>query len=334
MSLSILLVHSGNETFVRLDQKFLSEHFQVQMLYVPLPFPINLFRYWQGIRKADLLFCWFASWNCLWGIVISKLYNIPSVLVIGGYDVAKDHKANYGHQRGGIKKLLSRLAMKYATNLTSFSYYSRDEAERNANIPSSRIEVIYLGVPDRFSNAELSRKEQMILGVGNIDWVNLKRKGWESFVRAAKHLQEFTFVLVGNCTDGSIDYLKSIAGKNVIFTGRISDDELNRYYQRASYYVQASSHEGFGLSVAEAMLAKCIPIVSQVGSLPEVVGDCGLYLDDCEPETIAKTINNIPENSDLGNRARQRILELFPPEKRIEKLWRLIENSINRQSSI
>ena len=58
---------------------------------------------------------------------------------------------------------------------------------------------------------------------------------------------------------------------------------LNDYYRRASVYVQASAHEGFGLSVAEGMLAGCIPVTTRAGALPEVVGDVGIQVDGTGP---------------------------------------------------
>jgi hypothetical protein len=69
--------------------------------------------------------------------------------------------------------------------------------------------------------------------------------------------------------------LRQAASPNVEFLGFVSDEELFSLYARASVYVQASMHEGFGLSVAEAMSAGCIPVVTRAGSLPEVVGDVG-----------------------------------------------------------
>lgn len=99
------------------------------------------------------------------------------------------------------------------------------------------------------------------------------------------------FVLAGKWRDDAIDYLRSIATPNVVFTGQVENPTLIDLYTRSSVYVQLSRHEGFGLSVAEAMLAGCIPGVTRVGSLPEVVGDAGIYVDTKEPAEIARAIH-------------------------------------------
>jgi len=56
-----------------------------------------------------------------------------------------------------------------------------------------------------------------------------------------------------------------------------------------------------------------LPVVSSFAALPEVVGDCGFYLTDADPEKlgvlIRKALNSDPE---LGRRARERIINLFP----------------------
>ena len=40
-------------------------------------------------------------------------------------------------------------------------------------------------------------------------------------------------------------------------------------------YLQLSRHEAFGLSIVEAMTYNCIPIVTNVFALPEIVGTNG-----------------------------------------------------------
>jgi len=61
-------------------------------------------------------------------------------------------------------------------------------------------------------------------------------------------------------------------------------------YRRAAVYVQASRHEGFGLAVAEAMLAGCVPVVMDVTAMPEVVGDAGVLIDSQDPGAVAEGV--------------------------------------------
>src|SRR5680860_1338358 len=76
------------------------------------------------------------------------------------------------------------------------------------------------------------------------------------------------------------------------FTGWISDEDLEELYRRASVYVQASRHEGFGLAVAEAMLAGCVPVVMNVTAMPEVVDGAGVLISSQEPATVAQGVRD------------------------------------------
>ena len=329
----IFFVHSGNETFVRLDRDLLSEFADVQDFHASQKFPIGLWNYWHGIRKADIVFCWFASWNSFWALLLAKLFRKPSILVIGGYDIANLPEAHYGHQRGGLEKWISRLAMRLADRLLTNSYYSQKEAEQNAGISSQKVKVIYHGVPDPFGSLPQTEKERMVLTVGKVDFPNLKRKGLQAFVEAAAFLPDVQFVLVGEWADKAIDHLRVIASANVLFTGQVTDEELLDYYRKASVYVQASLHEGFGLSVAEAMLAGCIPVVTQAGALPEVVGDCGLYYVSNSLESLAKSVRSSLD-SPMKERVKTRnhILLKFPMGKRKETLLIELKNFCMVQS--
>ena len=325
MQPKMLFVHSGNETFVKLDREILSEFAVVNDLFAQRKFPAGFGQYWLGVREADIIFCWFASWNSFWTLLFAKLFKKPSILVIGGYDIANLPESDYGLQRGGIGKWVSHSAMKLATELITNSYYSQGEVEQNARITSKNVKVIYHGVPDLFGSMPSMLKERIALTVGKVDWPNLKRKGLEPFVRSAMYLPDIQFILVGDYADNSIEYLRSIASENVIFTGRASGEELINYYQRASVYVQASLHEGFGMSCAEAMLAGCIPVTTRAGSLPEVVGDCGFYCNSPEPSDVARTIvAALNTSQSVRQKARERILSYFPMEKRKKELGETI----------
>lgn len=328
----ILFVHNGLESFILIDRNLLSESFVVSDCYIPKMRDLNLMRLWKSVSENDCVFCWFASWHSFFPILFARLLKKKSVLVIGGYDLAKISEISYGHQRSGLKKWVSRWTMRLASALMTNSNYSQIEAVKNAGLSAHAIKVIYHGIPNTF-DAVSRLKENIALTVGNIDRSNLFRKGLEPFVRTAAYLPEMRFVLIGAWKDDSIDYLRSIAPSNVVFTGRVSDEELLEYYRKASVYVQASLHEGFGMSVAEAMLAGCIPVVTKAGALPEVVGDEGIYVDSAEAISIARAIEITNKSSnEQRDQARQRILNLFTLEKRRQSLEQLVLKTMKRHS--
>ena len=326
---NILFVHNDAAQFVRQDLDELRKHYRVTECYLRSRW-INPATLWWQVRMHDVVFGWFASWHTFLPLLFARLLGKPSVLIVGGYDVANMPRIGYGHQRGGIKKWVGRFTMRCATNIIATSHYSERETTVNASIPKKRVRTFYIGVPDPFGSLPLGPRSRMVLTVGNVDRPNLQRKGHEPFVRTAALMPDVDFVLVGTWKDETIEYLRSIASPNVTFTGRVSDEALLEYYRRAAVYVQASLHEGFGLSVAEAMLAGCIPVINRAGSLPEVTGDTGMFIDTPEPAVIAQAVEKaLACPDDARARIRQRILDEFPMEKRGQLLEQLIRPLMN-----
>jgi glycosyltransferase involved in cell wall biosynthesis len=165
--------------------------------------------------------------------------------------------------------------------------------------------------------------------VGAVNWSNLRKKGLENFVKVAKLLPEVRFVLVGRHDDSSIDYLKMIATKNVEFAGPVSFNKLLELYRRAGVYVQISYHESFGVALAEAMACECVPVVTDRAALPEVVGECGIYVHYGDINATAVAIKKAFEQKELGRCARKRIVNMFSLGKREEKLVKLLISLIN-----
>jgi glycosyltransferase involved in cell wall biosynthesis len=178
------------------------------------------------------------------------------------------------------------------------------------------------GVPDPFGALPEKPAEPLALTVGNVDRPNLERKGLRAFAEAAAELPEVGFVVAGRFVDDAGEQLRAQAPPNLRLTDWVEEDELLDLYRRAAVYVQASRHEGFGLAVAEAMLAGCVPVVMDVTAMPEVVGDAGVLISGQEPTAVAEGIRRAlalgPEGS---RRARERILSEFPMERRREGIF-------------
>jgi glycosyltransferase involved in cell wall biosynthesis len=331
--MKILYVHNHLASFVQLDLEILQSRFAVTGLAVlsRAPNPAAIYRL---VRDHDLLFGWFASWHTFFPVLFARRLSKPSLLVTGGYDLAKLPEAAYGNQRSGIRRIITNRALQMTTQLVTNSCFSRDEAIRHAGIPREKIRVIYHGVPDRAGSSPEKKAPPVITTVGNIEKDNLLRKGHLPFAQAAALLPEHRFILVGKDRDGSANLLKNIAPANLQVTGWLSQEALQENYARAWVYVQPSLHEAFGLSVAEAMLAGCIPVVSCRGALPEVVGDAGLILPSTEAGEVARGIQQaLPASPADRMRARQRILDEFPLEKRRKALIELCLELFSAQVS-
>jgi glycosyltransferase involved in cell wall biosynthesis len=169
--------------------------------------------------------------------------------------------------------------------------------------------------------------------VGAIDRTTLVQKGQIPFVETARLLPDVRFTFVGKWLDGSVKRLRARAGDQVRFTGWLSDQDLHAAYRRAAVYVQASRHEGFGLAVAEAMLAGCVPVVMNVTAMPEVVGDAGVFIESQEPEAVADGVRRALElGPDAARRARERILSEFPMERRRDGILSVVEDALAQSS--
>ena len=326
----ILYVHSRKASFVAIDRAILAERFEVEDLYQPgrVPNPLEVMR---GVLRCDLVFGWFASWHTFLPITLAWLMRKPSVLIMGGFDTANMPDIGYGHQQGGLRMHASRWIFRRATRLITNSSYSLTEIERNTPIPASRVTVVHHGVPDPFGE-EPGAKEREALTVGAVDRGTLIQKGQLPFVQAAHELPDVPFVLAGKWLDDAVEELRAAAPPSVEFTGWLSQGDLLARYRRAAVYVQASRHEGFGLAVAEAMLAGCVPVVVNATAMPEVVGDAGVLIDSQQPREVAEGVRRALElGPEAARRARERILTGFPMESRREGILRVVDEALGRR---
>jgi glycosyltransferase involved in cell wall biosynthesis len=327
----LLFVHNSRASFVAIDRQLLAERYVIDDLYQPGRLP-PAWRVVRGVLRADVVFGWFASWHTLLPITVAWLLRKPSVLIVGGFDTASMPDIGYGYQQGGLRRLGSRWVMRRAGRLVTNSRYSLREIEANTPIPPTRVTVIHHGVPDPFGTLPEGPRERVALTVGAIDRTTIVQKGQLPFVQAARRLPDVRFVHVGKWLDDTVEELRALAPKNVEFTGWLSDDELHEQYRRAAVYVQASRHEGFGLAVAEAMLAGCVPMVVDVAAMPEVVGDAAVRIRSQRPEEVAEGVRwALSLGPEARRRARDRILAEFPLERRRAALLRVVDEALSEQ---
>ena len=147
--------------------------------------------------------------------------------------------------------------------------------------------------------------EKVLLYVGRVEPL----KGLERIVSAITHLKNkmvIKFLIVGGDDPHHNEMkhlIKVIKDKEVteeiVFVGRIDQEELPLYYSAADALVVASFYESFGLVALEA-LSCGIPVVSTaVGGMPHVITENknGIIVDDGTTESLAAGIFKVLSDS-------------------------------------
>jgi len=318
--MKILFVHQNLATFVKKDLEILREKHEVrEVVFWGKLAPLKILRY---ILWCDITFSWFGSINAFWAVLFSRIFRKKSIVVAGGFDVGQDN----GLWAQPLKSWCPKYVFSRADKIITVSNYNNNETKVNVKVDTNKVVMIYHGFNgSKFKRREDCKKEKMVLTISRIADHQIKRKGIDLFVQAASLMTDIPFVIVGSWLDNSINDLKRLAPPNVIFTGGLSESELIDCASRAKVYVQASRHEAFGCSLAEAMLCECVPVVSKNAALPEVVGSAGLYLDRLSSDELAEKIREAFNHPELGIIARKRILEKFPLSKRRDALLKAVE---------
>ncbi len=196
------------------------------------------------------------------------------------------------------------------------------------NIPR----IVYPG-PDpmleQLSEEPNGPEQDYMLAVGSL----IPLKNVEGVIRSAAAVRPSRVVLVGDGQESS--RLKDLAirkGVSIEFRGT-SDNEadLARAYSECKFLVHLSLYEPFGLTPVEAGLFSKPSIVTNQGGPPEVVADgvTGFVVNPKDYTFIGSKMKMLLANDslrrDMGQRARERIVEKFTLEKSTARLLEEVE---------
>jgi glycosyltransferase involved in cell wall biosynthesis len=219
--------------------------------------------------------------------------------------------------------------LRQASLLLTDSEFIKQEIIETFGVDANLIKAIPLGVEPLFRPYTESetlpvlirhslQHGRYILAVGTLE----PRKNLELALRAYAQLppnlrMHYPLVLVGmagwltSTLDSSIQPL--LDSGEVRRLGYLARADLARIMAGAAMLVYPSLYEGFGLPPLESMACGVPTIVSNISSLPEVVGDAGLLIDPLDVESlrlaIEKLINDPELRSLLSAAGRERSLD-------------------------
>ena len=211
--------------------------------------------------------------------------------------------------------LVTQSARRAAYVLTD-SQVSRQDIVRHLHIPPHRVKAIHLAADDRFRPVRDPRILEQVrckyalpscymLYLGGFD----VRKNVTGTLRAFARLdiREADLVIAGRLPRQDSDSYpdpRPIAGElnildRVRFTGWVDKDDKPALYSAAIAFLFPSYYEGFGLPPLEAMACGTPVIVSDRGSLPEVVGAAGLCIDPDDVSALAWAMHLVVSDTTL-----------------------------------
>jgi len=317
-----------------------------------LPKIIRHFVYFQkalaAARRADIVYAQDPVSVGLPSVVAAKIAGKKFVIRIAG-----DYAWEQGTQRFGVKdgiekfsarqrgysffaRLLKKIQTRVARAADAIVVPSRyfKKIVENWGVEPQKINVIYNGIePRNYPEERNSDGAKIILSVGRlVPW-----KGFKELIEAMpeilREIPEAKLVIAGDGPERE-RLEKTIAraglrGK-VVLAGKMEREDLLKLKKAAGVFVLNSGFESFSFDTVEAMAIGLPVVVSDVGSLPELVenGRDGVVVERNDKKQIKKAVVKILKDREFARKITQnayqtsRRFSIHDTMARLEKLLR------------
>jgi len=260
------------------------------------------------------------------------------------------HDLNFEHYPEDVPFLVRKHYRYYfpkyahkAERIATVSEFSRQDIVKQYKVNPEKIDVVYNGANEGFKplseDEKVRVREKYMQGNPYFIFVSAlhPRKNLVNLFKAFdefkdKNVSEVKLMIVGEkmwwTNEIKAAYENMKYKQEVLFSGRLEFNELQRVVAAALALTYVSYFEGFGIPIVEAFYSGTPVITSNVTSMPEVAGDAALLVDPFSVESIADAMTKIYSDEDL----RKLMIEKgtrrskdFSWQKSADRLWRSIE---------
>jgi len=345
----MVIAHPEHEFVFFFDRPYEKEfvfgsNVKPMIVHPPARHPFLWFLFFEiGIRQAlkkEKIDVFFSpdGWMCLGT-------NIKTLIVM--HDLNFVH---YPHFNGFWTRIYYRIFFprfaRKATKIATVSNYSKQDISTYYNINPNKICVAYNGTSEDFFEINEVEKEavrnKISQGIPYFVFVGTvsKRKNiarilqsFETF-RNDGHNAKLVFAGRKKYWDNEMKsiYRNMKFQNDIVFTGFIPTETMNKILSSAYALLYPSIFEGFGIPIVEAFACGVPVITSNTSSMPEVAGDAALLVNPICTKEIYNAMVKIYTNPDFANeliyKGKER-LKLFSWDKSANDLWNEIEKIIN-----
>ncbi len=265
---------------------------------------------------------------------IPNLFSVPRFLpcpyVMTVHDLL-EHMSRARQQTGfwGAWHLqMTKRVLRGAARVFAVSNFTRTEIEKLFDIPTSRIEVVYNAIDERFLHGHANLADRQLIAqryqvnypfllyAGRISPHKNVVRMIEAFSALKTELEkdqlypDLKLIIIGDDVSGNPDLRRTVVRSgvqnDVRFLGFIPIEVLRIFYDEAKIFVFPSLYEGFGLPPLEAMAHGTPVVTSNVSSLPEVVGNAAVLVNPENVFEIMRALHRVLTDQALRVRMKER----------------------------
>lgn len=266
------------------------------------------------------------------------------------HDINYEHDPSFMGRKSYLRyyKHFFPIFAKKATRVATVSEFSRRDIASVYQIAENKIDVVYSAAKEEYkpcskeeivaTKTRYTDSKDYFYFVGSLH----KRKNLANLFRAfdlfkTETQSDVKLVIVGSKMwwKGEVaEAFEAMKYKDeVIFTSRLSTEEVNCIASASIACMFVSLFEGFGVPPLEAFRSGTAAVVSDVTSMPEICGDAALYADPLDPDAIKRAMMQLYSDPDLRqsciDKGREQANK-FSWDKTADLLWNSIIKTIQQ----
>ena len=236
-----------------------------------------------------------------------------------------------------------------ANRIATVSEYTRKDISTRFNYDRLKIDVVYNGANDLFKPVSDEKKnltrDKYTSGCPYFLYIGLihPRKNITRLIQAFDQFRlsidsNVKLLIAGSRKWWTNDMQQALDVASfrdeIIFTGRVADEDLHLIIASALSLVYASQFEGFGIPILEAMYCDTPVIASETTSMPEVGGNAVVYVNPRSVDSIQEAMLAVYSDAHLRKQLieKSRIQrEKYTWEKTADLLWTSIEKCLGEK---
>ncbi len=234
-----------------------------------------------------------------------------------------------------------------ACRIATVSEFSKRDIINQYNISADKIDVVYNGANEDYCPIPETEKQKIrdrytqgetfFVFIGALH----PRKNLVNLFKAFDYFRKISesrtkLLIIGQkkwWTDKIRQAYESMQFKDeVLFSGRLTSDELHKVLASGLALTYVSYFEGFGIPILEAYFCETPVITSNITSMPEVAGDAALLVDPFSVRSIGEGMARMESDREYREsliiKCRER-RTAFSWQKSSELLWASIEKALN-----